>query len=219
MPFAIFMLLTAAQDWFGEPGRYWVYFIKTVLIGVMLFALRPYLEEMRWKLSWEAVAVGIGVFVMWVGIDGWYPGQSALLKAVGLGGSGTPKALVPWNPHHQFGDGSFLAWFFIVMRTLGSSIVVPPLEEVFFRSFLYRFLAKTDFMSVPLGQFCLTPFLLGATIFGFEHQQWLAGILCGIAYQGLVLWKGRLGDAIMAHAITNFVLAIYVAGWGAWQFW
>ena len=218
VPFAIFIVLTACQGWFGEPGRYWIYVFKTLLLGVLLVALRPYLEEMRWKFSWEAVAVGIGVFVLWVGIDGWYPGQSALLKAIGVCGAAS-KSPAPWNPHHQFGAGSALAWFFIILRILGSSLVVPPLEEVFFRSFLYRFLAKADFLSVGLGQFCLTPFLLGATIFGFEHQQWLAGILCGFAYQGLVLWKGRLGDAITAHAITNFLLGVYVAAWGVWQFW
>ena len=57
------------------------------------------------------------------------------------------------------------------------------------------------------------------TLFGFEHSQWLAGILCGFAYQGLVIWKQRLGDAVTAHAITNLLLGLWVVWRGAWQFW
>jgi CAAX prenyl protease-like protein len=61
--------------------------------------------------------------------------------------------------------------------------------------------------------------LVTAAVFGLSHYQWLAGILCGMAYQGLVLRKNRLGDAMTAHAITNFLLSIWVVWRGAWQFW
>ena len=108
---------------------------------------------------------------------------------------------------------------FIAVRVLGSSLVVPPLEEVFFRSFVYRYLFQPDFLSVPLGRFAWTPFLLTSILFGLEHNQWLAGILCGLAYQGLVCRKKRLGDAITAHAITNLLLGLWVVWRGAWNFW
>ncbi len=113
------------------------------------------------------------------------------------------KAGSPWNPHAQFGQGSALAWLFITVRLGGSTLVVPPLEEVFYRSFLYRYIIKADLQSVPLGTFHWTAFLATSALFGLEHHEWLAGILCGFAYQGLVCWKGRLGDAMTAHAITN----------------
>jgi hypothetical protein len=119
----------------------------------------------------------------------------------------------------QFGDGSTLAWLFIVVRVLGSTFVVPPLEEVFYRSFLYRYLAKQEFLSVPLNQFALVPFLATAGIFGLAHNEWLAGIVCGAAYQWLVLRKNRLGDAMTAHAITNFLLGVWVVWRSAWNFW
>jgi CAAX prenyl protease-like protein len=160
---------------------------------------------MRWAVSWEAVVVGIGVFVMWVGLDPFYP------KFLTSG--------VVWNPHAQFGEKSALAWLMIVTRILGSTLVVPPLEEAFYRSFLYRYIAKPDFLSVPLNRFLPLPFLVTAAVFGISHSQWLAGILCGMAYQWLVLRKNRLGDAMTAHAITNFLLGVWVAWQGAWQFW
>jgi CAAX protease family protein len=93
------------------------------------------------------------------------------------------------------------------------------LEEVFYRSFLYRYFAKPNFLSVPLNRFQLWPFFATAAVFGCSHFQWLAGILCGMAYQWLVLRKNRLGDAMTAHAITNFLLGVWVVWQGAWQFW
>jgi hypothetical protein len=105
------------------------------------------------------------------------------------------------------------------VRCAGSTLVVPPLEEVFYRSFLYRYLARVDFLAVELRDFRAVPFVATALIFGLSHHEWLAGILCGCAYQWLVLRRGHLGDAMTAHAITNGLLGVWVAGRGQWQFW
>lgn len=204
-PFVIFLVLTFCQGQFGEESRYWFYFIK-IFVGIWLIAeMKPFVAEMKWAFSWEAVVVGIAVCVMWVGIDTWYPK---------FGDAGTP-----WNPHKQFGENSLFAWMFILVRTYGSTFVVPPLEEVFYRSFLYRYFVRTKFQEMPFSRFHPTSFIVTAAIFGFEHYQWLAGILCGFAYQWLVIRKNRLGDAMTAHAITNFLLGVYVFWKGAWQFW
>ena len=203
-PFVIFVLLTAAQGKFGPASAYWFYLAKT-LVGLGMFvAVRPLVAEMRWAFSWEAVAVGIGVFVMWVGIDPFYP---HLFK------SGNE------NPFAQFGAGSSVAWFFAIVHILGMTLIVPPLEEIFYRSFLYRYIARVDFLSVPLNQFLPFPFFVTCGVFGLEHSQWFAGILCGIAYQWLVLRKNRLGDAMTAHAITNFLLGVWVVWQSDWKFW
>ena len=218
LPFVIFLVLTGLQGKVGEDSRYWFYLAKTLVGAWMLFEMWPFVKEMRAAFSWEAVVVGVGVCVMWVGIDNLYPKLSELTAKVGLSKPPATPAL-PWNPHAQFGDGTALAWFFIAVRILGSSLVVPALEEVFYRSFLYRYIAKADFQSVPLGQFIAMPFFVVAVIFALTHEQWLAGILCAFAYQGLVIWKKRLGDAIVAHGITNLLLGIWVVWKNQWQFW
>jgi len=203
-PFVIFLVLTFCQGSFGETGTYWFYLAKTLAGAWLIWEMRPFVEEMRWAFSWEAVVVGIVVFVMWVGIDPFYP---------------HPKQSGPdWNPRAFFGPDSALAWAFMGIRVLGLTFVVPPLEEVFWRSFLYRWFVRTDFQNMPFARFHPTSFLVTAALFGSEHHQWLAGILCGFAYQWLVLRKNRIGDAITAHAITNFLLGIYVCWKGAWQF-
>ena len=204
-PFVIFLLLTFCQGKFGAASAYWFYLAKTLVAVWLIWEMRPLVSEMRWAISWEAIVVGIGVFILWVGIDPYYP------KFL--------KSGVFWNPHSQFGPNSALAWLMIVVRILGSTLVVPPLEEVFYRSFLYRYFARPDFLSIPLNRFLPFPFFATAIVFGLSHFQWLAGILCGMAYQWLVLRKNRLGDAMTAHAITNFLLGIWVAWQGAWQFW
>ena len=205
-PFAIFVLLTALQGQFGEESRYWIYLLKTVVGAWLIWEMRPFVQEMRWRVSWEAIVVGIAVCAIWVGLDSLYPRLS--------------KAEEVWNPLKQFGQGSLVGWFYVGVRVIGSSIVVPPLEEVFYRSFLYRYFVKLDFLAMPLGQFHALSFVITSVIFGLMHpDRWLAGILCGLEYQWLAIRKNRLGDAMTAHAITNFLLGIWVVTRGAWQFW
>lgn len=205
LPFGLFLILTSLQGKFFAGSEFWFYLAKTLAGAALLWLMLPAVTELRWKFSWAAVGVGIGVFGLWVGLDGLYPK---------LGSSGQP-----WNPNSHFGAGSPLAWLFIIVRIVGSTLVVPPLEEVFYRSFVYRTLAKADFQSVPLNYFAWLPFLATAAVFGLAHHEWLAGILCAFAYQGLVIRKNRLGDAMTAHAVTNFLLGLWVVFKPAWNFW
>ena len=218
LPFGIFLVLTFLQGQFGESGRYWGYITKSLIGVVLLWWAWPYVTEMRWKFSLSAVVVGVGVLAIWVGLDSLVPKQQDLWIKLGLSKAPATPPL-PWNPFAQFGEGSAIGWFFVGARILGSTFVVPPLEETFNRSFMYRWIAKPDFQSVSLGHFSWKPFALTAVIFGFAHNEWLAGILCAAAYQGLVCWKKNLGEAMTAHAITNFLLGIYIVARNEWHFW
>lgn len=235
IPFVLFAGLTMFQGQLGPASPYWVYVAKTLLGVALVWLIYPIIAEMRYRVSGAAIVVGIGVFVMWVGLDdalrglGWissYPrltdlDGNTILSWLGLA-KAQPKPSTPveiWNPFNYFGQNSGLAWMIVVVRILGSSLVVPCLEEVFYRSFVYRYFVKADFTSVPLGFLSWTAFLMTSAIFGLAHPDWLAGILCAFAYQGLTIRKNRLGDAMTAHAITNFLLGLWVVGRGAWHFW
>ena len=110
-------------------------------------------------------------------------------------------------------------WLFAGTRIVGSTLVVPLLEEVFYRSFLYRYILSPNWLFTPHSLFDIRPFLGTSLIFGLAHQHWLAGILCGMIYQGVVLRTNRLGDAITAHAITNLLLGLWVVTQKDWHFW
>ena len=205
-PFAIYAVLTFLQGKLGPASLYWLYIVKTFLAAWMIWVVRPYVEEMRWKISWEAIVVGIAIFALWVGTDGYYPRLSKLEAGA--------------DPFGHFGAGSLFARCYIAVHLVGMTLVVPPAEEVFYRSLVYRMLVKTDFRAMPLGQFHALSFIVTSVVFGLMHPQWwLAGIVCGLAYQGLVVRKNRLGDAMTAHAVTNLLLGIYIVWRGAWKFW
>jgi CAAX prenyl protease-like protein len=205
IPFFVFAGLTTCQALFGEAGKYWLYFAKT-LVGVwLLWAVWTAVPEMRWRVSWEAVLVGVVVFVVWVGADPYYPKFSSHARG--------------WNPNSYFGEGTGLAWFLVISRIVGSTLVVPPMEEMFYRSFVYRYIISPKFTEIPLNRFHPASFLITSAAFGMVHREWLAGIFCGLAYQWLVLRKNRLGEAMTAHALTNFLLGLWVVYKGAWHFW
>src|SRR5581483_6391051 len=116
-PFFIFVLLTSLQGQFGEGSRYWLYLAKTLVGARLIFEIRPYVPEMRWRISASAVAMGVAVWAVWVGLDGYYPRLA--------------QASAGANLNWQFGAGTPMSWFFVAVDLLGSSVVVPPLEEVF----------------------------------------------------------------------------------------
>jgi CAAX prenyl protease-like protein len=207
VPFVVFLLLSGLQGQFEGPGRYWMYLAKTVAGAWLLWLSWPYVTECRWRLSPLALLAGAAIFGLWIGLEGYYP-------PLQMG-----KAGDAWNPHVAFGQGSALAWFFIVVRLAGSTLVVAPLEEVFYRSFIYRYIAQKDWLNLPLNRFLPFPFFAAAGLFAVEHVEWLPGLLTGFILQALILRTNRLGDAITAHAVANLLLGLYVLWQGAWKFW
>ena len=109
-------------------------------------------------------------------------------------------------------------WTLTIVKLIGSAFVIAPVEEVFFRSFLYRWLQKRDFLSIPLSRFDLSAFLWMVFLFTLEHDRLLAAAVAGAAY-GLAAIRFGLASAIVAHVTTNLLLAIYVIHQGAWAFW
>lgn len=210
LPFVIWVLITAA-NLLGGAAMFWSYPVKVVVGAWMVWEMRRFVPEMRWTVSWQAVVVGVLMFVAWVGLDPFYPKNNLLFKD-------TEDSI--WNPFAYYGEGSPVAWTLIVIRIFGMTVLVPPIEEAFYRSLVYRWIIKYDFTKVALNHFDGVALVLVSVLFGAMHFQWLPGIMCGLAYQWLVIRKGHLGDAITAHAITNFLLGVYVVyqGGEAWKF-
>jgi len=182
LPFAAFLALTLLQGRLGAASLFWLYGLKTLLGAYLVWLVWPLVAEMRWKFGWDAVLTGVVVFGLWVALGRGWGTQQGLAALFGLSAA-TPAPAPSWNPFAAFGDAPELAWCFVALRLIGSSLVVPPIEEAFYRSFVYRWFIDAGFDRVPLACFAWRPFLFTSLVFGFAHQEWLAGILCGAAYQ------------------------------------
>jgi CAAX prenyl protease-like protein len=108
----------------------------------------------------------------------------------------------------------------ITFRAVGSVLIVPIVEELAFRGYLTRRLIAEEFDSVPMGQFSWFAFLVSSVIFGLLHGRWLAGTLAGMLFAWALYRRGRLTDAVLAHATANGLITIYVLNtqnWAAWS--
>jgi CAAX prenyl protease-like protein len=179
-----------------------------VCVAVTLAALWPFRRQYAamgpWSGSWAAVGVGVLTFVGWMALEPYYRVSSGVVTA-------TPNALASMSRL------SALAW--LVVRVFGSVVTVPLAEELAFRGFLTRRLIAADFQEVPPGRFTWPSFLGSSIAFGLLHQRWLAGTLAGMAYALVYYRRGRIADAVLAHATTNALIAAWVLTTGDWATW
>ncbi len=115
-------------------------------------------------------------------------------------------------------DPAVCGWPLTLAKLAGSAFIIAVVEELFFRSFLYRWLQNKDFAAVPLSRFDLSAFLWTIFLFTLEHDRPLAAALCGVIYGFLAIRCGLL-SAIIAHITTNLLLGVYVIVGGKWAFW
>jgi CAAX prenyl protease-like protein len=109
---------------------------------------------------------------------------------------------------------------FLAMRTAGAALLVPVLEELFWRGWMMRWLIDKEFLKIPLGTYVPSAFWIVALLFASEHgPYWEVGLAAGVIYNWWVIRTKNLADCILAHAVTNAVLSIYVLFTDQWQYW
>ncbi len=152
--------------------------------------------------SLEACGIGCAAFAVWIALA---PAED-------------PMATDAWR--RELGALAVpVAALWIAFRALGSSILVPLVEELAFRGYLLRRLVSSDFTSVPFARFGWVSFLGSSAAFGLLHERWVAGIAVGMLFALAQYCRGRLGDAVLAHAITNLLITLYAIGWREWSLW
>lgn len=205
------MAFLVVQGRLAPAALVWLYPLKTLVAAAALLALRKSYVELRPSRSSSrllAVLTGAVAIAIWIALDPFYPGLSRLL-------GGSPTA--PFDPNTIASRTTRI--LFLVFRVLGAVAVVPLIEELFWRGFLIRWLVKDDFRSVPVGTYTALSFAATVALFGLEHEQWLAGMICGALYNGLLYRTKSLWDCVVAHATSNALLAAWVLTQGDWRFW
>jgi CAAX prenyl protease-like protein len=196
----------------GIPGlgRYEYPARVAILAAVIWIFSRPVLD-LRMPDWLGSVALGLAVFVIWVAPDVLWPGyrehwlfQNSLTGKVA---SSVPEGLRA-DP------------LVLIFRALRASIIVPIVEELFWRGWLMRWLIRNDFLSVPAGTYARDAFWITAALFAVEHGPfWEVGLLAGIAYNWWMVRTQSLGDCILAHGVTNAALSAYTVYGEHWQYW
>ena len=104
-------------------------------------------------------------------------------------------------------------------RWVGAALLVPVMEELFWRSFLMRWIENATFEAVDPRRVGVKAIVLSTFVFMLAHTLWLAAIIAGLAYAWLYRRTGKLWVAVIAHAVTNGVLGVWVVRTGNWAFW
>lgn len=190
----------------GRLDGRWLYAAQVAVVAALLAWFWPAYDELRrpsrtGAAGWIAgVAVGAVTFVLWINLD--FPWAQ-----IGTG-RGIASELVN-------GDREAAG---LLLRLLGAVLVVPVMEELFWRSFLARWLDNADFRAVDPRSISWRSILVTSAVFGAEHHLWLAGIVAGVAYGWLYRRTGNLWTVILAHALTNALLEGWVHRTGNWHF-
>jgi len=218
-PFAAFMGCIAIEEGLAfassrglvqisEPVMLWLYLPKLVITIAVLMWLWPAYTEIRLKDFKErgntlaSLLCGVLVFVLWINMDWTFGFQSP------------PRG---FNPALFTDETS--RWLMIGVRFVGAVVIVPVMEELFWRSWLLRYLIKDDFTSVAVGSFSLFSFLAVSLLFGLEHHFILAGIMAGVFFNAICYVTKSIAQCILAHMVANLLLAGYVLSTGKWLFW
>ena len=185
---------------------------EVVTIALLVLGWRHY-TKIRWNGWGLGVIVGvIGIF-QWVGMQLW-------LQRTFPNFPWFQPAKDPFNPFAAFASPA-AAWAFVAVRIFGAVVVVPVMEELFWRDFLWReILAPSDFKLAKVGEFEWPAYLGVAGAFALVHGNWwLTSIVWALMIAALLVYTKSLGACIIAHAVTNLLLAAYVLKTHDWSFW
>jgi len=187
---------------------YYLYPLKAVAAGYLLYVFKDQYHELsvrdltRLPSTLLATGTGLLVFAIWIKLD-WT-----------ISAASVPQG---FNPYLLPGRTAQIV--ITLFKVAGVVVVVPLMEELFWRSFIIRYIIDKNFDKVRMGTFTWASFLITVVLFGLEHYFILAGIMAGIFYN-LLLYKTRsLAQCVLSHAVTNLALSIYVVSTGKWHFW
>jgi uncharacterized protein len=196
----------------GQASPFWypvAYSARLVIVGATAWFCRSAWKDLRpfprAGAVLSAVVIGLLVWGLWVGLDGHYPPPPRFL---GQRVAFDPTSLPPLARE-----------LFIGVRMVGLVFLVPLIEELFWRSFLIRWLIDQDFQRVPVGQVTPLSAAISSALFGLVHPEWLPALITGFLW-AFLLWRTKSVSAcVVSHITANLALGVYVIVTGDWKYW
>ncbi|HKE28854.1 MAG TPA: CAAX prenyl protease-related protein [Bryobacteraceae bacterium] len=208
-PFVVFVGIMGLEHSLSIPPQVG-YPIRVLVTLAVLLAVSRREIKLRPAQPLASAALGLAVFIIWVAPDALFGYRHHWLfenPVMGKAGGVLPAEL----------QRSVL---FLLIRAAGSTLLVPIIEELFWRGWLMRWLINHEFRKIELGTYLPSAFWITALLFASEHgPYWEVGLAAGVIYNWWMTRTKSLADCILAHAVTNGVLAGYVILAGAWQYW
>lgn len=210
LPFAVFIAFLAVADYITVLGR-WEFPVRVAALAAVLILFSRRVIDFRTKLPVQSILLGLAVFAIWIAPDTLFPQwrQHWLFQNSLTGGL---KSSIPTD---LLNDG--LVLFF---RTIRAVVLVPIIEELFWRAWLMRWIIDPDFSKIPLGAYAARAFWITAILFASEHgPYWEVGLVTGVLYNWWMVKTRSLGDLILTHAVTNGALCAFVVTTRRWEYW
>ena len=212
LPLALFLLLTGLEPTF-EQFYPLFYTVKMAAVIAAIITVWRFLPEAYPRPQGVGLAVALGVALAFVWVIGDRVTDLLHLHFAFLG------RRIGYNPFQEIANPVARAAF-LVVRFLGLVVVVPIVEEVFYRGFLLRFVTDPDdFRRVPVGRFTLAAFLVNVVLMAFSHPEWVVAAIFSAAMCSLVARTRSVFACIVAHGVTNLLLGVYVLAFHQWQYW
>ena len=188
-----------------SSAEYWIYPAQTIFCGGLLLWFRREYNFHRLRQPLFSVATAIFVFLLWISPQAFF---------------GFEARTAGFNPG-TFSASPALYWTAVALRFARLVVVVPFMEEIFWRGFLLRFLVDEDFERIPFGSFSWFPFVAVTLAFGFSHSKadWLAAFITGAIYNGVAYRTKSLSSCVLTHAVTNLLLGLWIMEAKQWGFW
>jgi len=205
-PFALFMGLLYLRQNFPQHS-WWLYGVCSLLVLGLLLWLRPRYrgQDPAPPRVRDSVLLGLGAIVLWIALDPWMPRTAARDNTF-------PFATA-------FEIGFVPGILSIAFRIFGAVLVVPIVEELFWRGFLMRTIIKPEFEEVPLGTFQPLSFYITTVAFAMVHVEFGSATLFALIAGWWFCKTKSLRAVIILHAAANLGLALYVLLTKNWFLW
>ena len=193
-----------APFWLAAP-EFWSYPLQTLLCAGLLIYFRPEYEFQPLRRPMFTIGIALLAFVLWV----------APQHFIHVG-----SRLNGFNPD-VFATAPMYYWSTLTLRFLRLVVVVPLVEEIFWRGFLLRFLIAERFDAMTFGSFSWFSFTVVTLAFGFSHSMadWPAALITGAFYNVVAYYTKSLSSCVLAHAVTNLALGLWIVSTKQWGFW
>ncbi len=214
-PFVFYLLLSQIAASFD---RYYVeLYIASALIvtGVAVYLLRGRDLLRGHKKIGPGVMVGVVGIVIWILLS-----RSNLDEMVisALPAWLQPEPRLGFNPFTEISNPATIGLFLFV-RTASLTILVPVVEELFWRGFLLRWVISESWETQKNGIFTLRSFFWVVLLFTLAHPEWFAAAIYCALLNLLLYWKKDLWLCFIAHGTSNFLLVVYILMTGSWELW